>query len=571
MRSILLLLFVVVVVGCTSRKIELRREPPPNARLKQQCEEFVGPPRVLEPAPGVFVAVGYDLANFILVHTDDGNVLVDSGMSPKRAEEAKAALLARSPGKLRAVVYTHSHIDHVGGASAWVEPGVDVWATDAFRAHFLKQYALFQRAEMKRGAGQFGEHVPESLLACSALGRRVDLEAARDTGVRMPTKTFSGETSFTVGGTEFKLVEAHGETHDQLFVWLPQRKALLSGDNFYHSFPNLYTIRGTSPRPVDAWIESLDKMRALAPEALVPSHTIPVTGAATIQTTLTDYRDAIQWVRDETVRAANAGEPVDALAARIRLPAHLAGKPYLDEMYGQLDWSVRAIYDGNLGWFDGRPETLYPLPPSTAASRELALMGGAERVAAAAKAALDAKDFRWALHLYAKLRDAGVPGVDVQLAAAYYALAETITNTNGRGYLFESAYRAEGGAAPANMGRPDDVLLASIPIDTFVQVMAVRLIPDKAAGVHETLALRFTDANVTYYVTVRRGVAEVRQGEPLAGTPAPVATLTTDTQTWRKLALKFDSPALAVAGGRLKIDGSITDVLTFLGRFDQEL
>lgn len=570
MRLTPLIVSLSLTAACAANRIELRREPPDNSRLAKQCEEFVGKPRVLEPAPGVFMAIGYDLANLILVRTEDGNVLVDAGMSPARAEEAKAALLAKSPGKLRAIIYTHSHIDHVGGASAWAADGVDIWATDRFRDHFLKQYALFQRAEMKRGAGQFGEHVPEGLLACSALGRRVDLDAARETGVRMPNKTFSGETSFTIGGTEFRLVEAHGETHDQLFVWLPQRKTLMSGDNFYHSFPNLYTIRGTSPRPVDAWIESLDKMRALEPEALVPSHTIPVTGAATIQTMLTDYRDAIQWVRDETVRAANALEPVDSLAARIRLPAHLAGKPYLDEMYGQLDWSARAIFDGNLGWFDGRPETLYPLAPSTAAQREIALMGGPDRVRGAADDAFKARDYRWAIHLLAKLRDGGAD-VDKPLAEAYYGLAETITNTNGRGYLFESAYRAEGGAAPAAMGRPDDVLLASIPIDTFINVMAVRLIPDKAAGVHETLVLRFTDVNATFFLTVRKGIAEVRKGTPLAGTPAPVATLTTDTQTWRKLSLKIDAPVLAVTAGRLKIDGSITDVLTFLDRFDQEL
>lgn len=567
-------LTAAVLAACGGgAKLQLRRDPPADARLARQCEEFIGAPRVLEPAPGVYTAVGYDLANMILVHTDDGNVVVDTGMSPVRAKEAKAALLARSPGPIRAVVFTHSHIDHVGGASAWIEPGTEIWATENFRDHFLKQYALFQRAEMRRGAAQFGEHVPPALLACSALGRRIDLDAARETGVRLPTKTFTGEASFTVGGTEFKLVEAHGETHDQLFVWIPSRKAILSGDNFYYSFPNLYTIRGTAPRPVDDWIRSLDKMRALEPEALVPSHTIPVTGAANIQTVLTDYRDAIQWVRDETVRAANAGEPVDAVAARIRLPADLADKPYLDEMYGQLDWSVRAIFDSNLGWFDGRPETLYPLAPTAAAAREVALMGGESRVREAADAAMQAKDFRWAVHLYAKLRDAGVPAetLDPKLAAAYYALGETVRNTNGRGYLLESAYRAQGHPAGGAMGRPDDVLLASIPVDTFLDVMAVRLIPDKAAGVHETLAIRFADIDTTFYVTVRRGVAEVHKGAPLPGTPAPVATIKTDTMTWRKLALQIDSPALAVASGRLKVDGSLSDVVGFLDRFDKEL
>lgn len=68
------------------------------------------------------------------------------------------------------------------------------------------------------------------------------------------------------------------------------------------AFPNLYTIRGTTPRPIRSWIQSLDEMRKLEPEYLVPSHTEPVIGKEDVAKQLTDYRDGITWVYVETIR-----------------------------------------------------------------------------------------------------------------------------------------------------------------------------------------------------------------------------------------------------------------------------
>jgi alkyl sulfatase BDS1-like metallo-beta-lactamase superfamily hydrolase len=564
---------VSLLAACShARPLQTERLAPTPAVLDRQCNEAIGPARVLEPAPGVFMAIGYDTANVILVKTPEGNVIIDTGMSPARAREIKAALDAKAPGPVKAVILTHSHIDHVGGASVWAGDDTPIWGTDAFRDHLLKQYALFQQAEMRRGAGQFGEHVPVELLPCSALGRRADFDGARENGVRIPNRTFSGAATFSVGGVRFELYEAHGETHDQLFVWVPQLRALMPGDNYYHSFPNLYTIRGTSARPVDAWIASLDAMRALSPVAIVPSHTVPVVGEAVIAQQLTDYRDAIQWVRDETVRGANAGRSADALAAGIKLPAHLAGKPYLAEMYGQLDWSVRGIYGSNLGWFDERPEALYP---ADAAAKEIALMGGPAKVEAEAARALAAGDVRWAVFLLAKLTDTltgdEAKRVGELLANALETEAAQTFNTNGRGYLYESAFRLRNGIPKSSMVKVDDALLREIPVAAFFKIMAIRLMPDKAGDVFESITVNMTDSKESYHVTVRRGVAEVVQGAPLPGTPAPVATLTTDSMTWKRLGLKQASPAGAIASGKLSIDGSTTGLLSFLGRFDTDL
>lgn len=549
---------------------------PTPERLRRQCEEEIGAPRIEEVTPNVLVAVGYDLANTILVRTPEGSVVVDAMMSPARAEPARAALLAKAPGPVKAVVYTHSHIDHVGGAAAWTAEGApDIWATEAFPEHFLKQYSLFLPTERRRGAGQFGRHVPDALVPCSALGRRPDMDAAEASmGIRMPTRTFSGSVAFQVGGVAFELHEAPGETHDQLFVWIPSERALLSGDNLYRAFPNLYTIRGTSPRPVDGWIESLDAMRRLEPEHLVPSHTRPISGAEEVRRVLTDYRDGVQWVRDEVVRRANRGETVDEMAREIGLPEHLAKSPFLSELYGQVDWSVRAIYGNNLGWFDGDPAALYPPPADEASRREIAMMGGREAVLAEARKAREAGDGRWSVHLLAKLRRAAPEDAALreEEAASLEALASGVQNTNGRGYLYESARRLrDPDRDDALKHAPPDEVLRSIPLAQFFSTMAVRLRPADAIDVHESVRFSFPDEEKTFTVTVRRGVAEVVEGEPLPSTPEPVATLTAPGMTWRRLAVQAEGAAGAVLSGDLDVSGSAVGLAAFLNRFERGL
>ncbi len=543
-------------------------------QLKQHCEEHIGEPRVVRVSEGVWAAVGHDLANTILVQTPEGNVVIDVGSEPDRAANTRKALLEKAPGKTLAIVYTHSHIDHVGGASAWVEEGTQIWATEAFRDHFLKQYGAFAQAEKERGFRQFGRHVGHESLPCSAIGRRIDLDAAPRTGMRMPTHTFSDFKELDFGGVVVQLHEAHGETHDQLFVYLPESKALMPGDNFYATFPNLYTIRGTSPRPVDAWIESIDRMRRLNPSYLVPSHTIPISGSDEVAARLTTYRDGIQWVRDRVVAAANAGSSIDATADNIGLPPALAKESDLRELYGQLDWSARAIYTNRLGWFDGRPEALYPPKVSERADRTLELMGGAERVLAEAKTAITEKKYRWAVHLLAMLRDA--PRIQdttrsaakTELATALQGLASEVTNTNGRGYLLESAHELLNGKSPSTPPRPDPELLAAIPLAHVFDIMATRLVPERSEGVHESVTFKFTDG-AEFHVTIRNQIAEIVEGEALPGTPEPIAVVSTSPETWRALSLQLMKPLEAVTSGDLKVEGERLGFMRFTKRFDR--
>lgn len=542
--------------------------------LKDHCS-LIGQPRVERISEHVWAAIGYDLANEILIHTPEGNIIVDPLMSPKRGGPARKDLLAVAPaGPVKAVVYTHSHIDHIGGASLWTDSDVPVWATDAFTENFYRQYQVFMPIETIRGKRQFGDHASLADLPCNGIGRRTDIRASQEgAGVRLPTNTFSGRQTLAFGGMSIELIEAHGETQDQLMVWIPQDRTLVAGDNFYWTFPNLYTIRGTSPRPVDEWIRSIDAMRRLMPEHLVPCHTVPVTGEQEIAKILTDYRDSIQWVRDEVVRRANRGDDMDSIAESISLPVHLKGLHYTTEFYGQIDWSARGIYTSSLGWFDGRPDRLYPLPAKDAAGREISLMGGPEKLVQAADRALQQKDYRWAVHLLTKLKDSGLADAKVdlngKLAEAYEGLASTLYNLNGRGYLLESAWELRHGLEKPAQPKVDESIVSRVPLETIFTILVTRLIPEKAMDVHEAVQFVFPDEKKRFMITVRRGIAEMAEGEPLPGTPDPVAVVTMDALTFRKMAAKLISPAAAFASGKIRVKGSSLGFISWFSRFDR--
>lgn len=544
-----------------------------HARLENYCKDVVGAPRVEKIADGVWAAISYDLASTVLIQTSEGNVIVDTGMSPERARKMRAALEeATPPAPTAAIIYTHSHIDHIGGATVWADENTKIWGTSQLPAHIFKQYGYFREIETLRGGRQFGRHVKSDDMRCSGLGARVDIDAALENGVMLPTNTFDDEQTLVIGGVTLSLKAAPGETHDALFVWLPDTRTIIAGDNFYWSFPNLYTLRGASPRPVDEWIKSIDAMRALNPEHLAPNHTLPVHGSKKIAEALTGYRDAIQWVRDDTIRRANRGETLDMISENVALPERLAALPFNGEFYGRVDWSAKAIFTNNLGWFDGRPEELYPLPHKVALSKEIDMMGGREAVFKEASAAFERGEYRWAARLLAKLirSDDGRNGEAVKelLAKCYERLASETYNTNGRAYLLESAFELRNGIVESASPNINERLMESVPLERIFDIMILRLNPGKAMNIHETVVFDFTDENKRFIVTVRNGIAEVVHEKPLPGTPKPVATVTTDGGSYRRMAAGLDKPAAMLASGKLKVTGNMSKLMEFMTLFD---
>ena len=265
-------------------------------------------------------------------------------------------------------------------------------------------------------------------------------------GMLPPTRKIGPEGErVTLCGLDLELVMAPGETPDHMVVWYPAKKMLISGDNFYRSFPNLYAIRGTEYRDFDAWADTLDQLIDFKPEILGPGHTKALFGADEIKSSLTDYRDAIRHVINATREGMNAGKTIDQLAHSVQLPPELAEKPHLREYYGRVQYAVRAYFVGTMGWFDGNPTSLSPLAPDDEAVKFIKLAGGADAVLAAIAEARSEGDFQWALQLVDRLISAD-DGHTAALALKAEILREHAVsqiNCPTRHYYIQSARELE--------------------------------------------------------------------------------------------------------------------------------
>lgn len=366
----------------------------------------------------IFVAYGF--GNTFMVTTGEGNVIIDTS-SVLRAPKAKALLQRVNSGPVTHILLTHAHGDHTGGVGLWRESQTQVIAQQE-HYEFENYQARLAGFFAERNAAQFAFPRPPVAAWKGNYGASI-----------AATVLFDEKYEFTSGGVKFELLSTPGETPDHLTVWIPQYKAAFIGDNYYESFPNIYTLRGTKPRWALDYVDSINKVLALQPEILLPSHGRPIHGNAQITRALTRYRDAISYVHDAVVKGMNEGKDVFTLMQQIKLPEALE----VGESYGNLAWSIRGIYEGYAGWFDMNPATMYDVPLAAVLPDVIRLAGGPVPVTKLAAQRVESGHYVEALHLTGMALAADPkhrPALEVRLQALEKLRVKS-TNSNERGWL----------------------------------------------------------------------------------------------------------------------------------------
>lgn len=524
---------------------------------------------VIRVTDGVYVAVGFGLANSILLEGKDGLVIVDTMESAEAAQRVKAEFSKITSKPVKAIIYTHFHSDHTQGAAVMAGKDTpEVYCHALTLSHLERIAGITRETTYRRAMRQFGSLLPEENVINAGIGPRLDFDEDKTIAFLPPTRTFSSDhIEIEAAGMRIVLVHAPGETPDQIIVWLPEKKVLLPADNFYRSFPNLYAIRGTAYRDVMLWVKSIDLMRELDADYLAPHHTRPVCGRELILETLTNYRDAIQFVHDQTVRLMNKGLTPQEIVEKVKLPAHLAAQPYLKEYYGTVEWSVRAIFDGYLGWFSGNAADLFPLRMHEKANRMAELAGGGERLYSCALEAFNKGDYQWALELSDHLLNLRPKDerYAVLRSSALRALGNRQSAATARNYYLTQAMEAEGRLRIGTMKVRQADFLKNIPLAAFFRGMAVRLNPDMSSETDTVAGFRFPDTNEAFTVHVRRGVAEIRPVFPAK----PEISITVESTIWKEIASGLRNPALALFKDVEK-EGGIIKIIGFLSLFKEE-
>ena len=554
--------------------------PSINAELAEHTKHFSK--KLYKIADNVYSAVGWQLGNVAMIEAPEGLIIVDTGESVSESRKIMAEFRKVSDKPVKAIVYTHFHPDHINGVQAFVTPEqvasgeVQIYAHDSLLANVVAQGALVGPILGVRSGYSFGAFLDaaDQRDMNAGIGPLVKPEAST---FLAPTITFADKLDTTIAGLPVQLLHVPSEAPDEIVLYLPNNRVLISAEvDQGPTLPNIHTLRGTKFRDPVQWVASLDKLRAYQADFMVPLHGQPVSGQARVEEVLRMTRDGIAYIHDQSVRWMNKGLTPDELVEKVKLPPHLAGyTPYLREYYGTVKHSVRQIYNGYLGWFQGDPVALDPLPPKDKAERLIALMGGREKLLLAAGEAYLKGDYQWAAELssYAiQVDNEDTLARDIK-ARSFRKLGYASMNINWRNWYLMSAMELEGKLAGEDVQQMavsmrsaflSADMLKTFPARIFLQNWITRVDPEKANDVELTLGFSFPDIGEQWALEVRRGVVQLHQGIPEGTT----LKLTLD-KAYLDTVMSGENGLLKGALlGDVKVDGSLLEIKTFLSCFD---
>ena len=544
-----------------------------SADLAEHSKTFKRGVEKVKGTNNIYVAIGFGLANSIMIEGKDGLIIVDTMESRETAASVLIEFRNITQKPIRAIIYTHNHADHIFGAEVFAAGGSpEVYAHETTLYYVNRILSKMRPSISIRSMRMFGNTLDNEGLVNAGIGPYLGIGPDSTVGFIQPTRTFSDTLEAEAAGIEFELIHAPGETNDHLLVWLPGQKVLMPGDNFYWTFPNLYTIRGTPFRSLQQWYRSIDKMRDLNPEILIPSHGRPIVGFGKIRTILTNYRDAIQFIHDQSIRGINMGMTPDELAEFVVLPPHLKNLPYLQEFYGKTSWSARSMFSGNLGWFDGDSATLQPLTRLQQAELMARISGGEDELIKHAKEALENGEYQTALQLtghLVRLKPNNQQAKDIRVKALT-ALGEREENPNARHYYLTEALEIRDGFVARETGKPTPKLLHDFPLKGYFESLAVNLDPEASADVDKIVAMKFPDINKAYTIHVRHGVAEIRpRSQKEIDKMEFDIEVVADSKAWKEMLGKLRNSALTLAGFEYE-KGNTLAFASFLRMFKPE-
>ncbi|RJF67454.1 alkyl/aryl-sulfatase [Rhodopseudomonas palustris] len=530
-------------------------------------------------ADRVYQVRGLDIANITIVEGDTGLILTDTTLSVPTAQAALELYYLHRPKKpVVALIYTHSHIDHFGGARGLISDAdaasgkVKVIAPSGFMEHAVAENVIAGNAMSRRAQFQFGAPLPVGARGQvdAGLGKALALGAV---SLIPPNDTIqqSYETRSIDGvEIEFHLVPG-SEAPSEMISYYPQFKVLNMAEDTTHTLHNLYTLRGAAVRDGRLWSkyigEALDRYGDRT-DVVIAQHNWPVWGRDRVAGYLRKQRDVYKFIHDQSVRLMNYGLTPTEIAERLTLPASLANEFAARGYYGSVSHNAKAVYQFYLGWYDANPADLNPLPRVEQARKEIDYMGGADAVLARAREDYKAGQYRWVASVASKLvfadpanKAARALGADALEQLGYQAEASTWRNA----YLLGAQELRSGLTATAlTTANPD--LLKAVSVDLAFDFLAVRLNPAKAEGKRIVVNWTFSDTKETYTMTLENSALSHIAGKLASDADVSV---TLSRPTFDAISLKQRSFLGAIATGDLWVTGNPLKLRELFGMFDE--
>ena len=392
-----------------------------------------------ELAPGVALVESFSHA--VVVDSGDGLVVFDTS-TVQKGPPVVEAIRAWSAERFDTIVYTHGHLDHVGGSGAFAEAAAD---SGHAPPQFVGHENIPPRFARYRTTSGYNRVINLRQFGGAATGVAKATERPfLPPSVIEPDVVYQDSLSVDVGDLTFEFNHCKGETDDHTWTWIPQHKMITAGDQFIWNFPNCGNPQKVQRYPLE-WAQSLRAMADKKAELFVPAHGLPITGADRIRTCLITVAETLEQLVFDVVDAMNAGATLNSILHSVSVPAEKLTIPYMVPMYDEPEFVIRNIWRLYGGWYDGNPARLKPASDEAVGAEIVDLVGGVEALVARAQQRSAEGDHRLACHLI-ELAAAAEPESHVvhdARRAIYTARRGTETSLMAKGIFKGAAANSE--------------------------------------------------------------------------------------------------------------------------------
>ncbi|MGN5152443.1 alkyl/aryl-sulfatase [Aeromonas enteropelogenes] len=523
---------------------------------------------------------GFDLSNITFIQGDKGWIVFDPLISPQTAKAALAFInktLGERP--VSAVVYSHSHVDHYGGAAGLFNSpdevkknGVQIIAPEGFTEHAVSENVIAGNAMARRAVYMYGALLPRNAQG----GVNGGLGQTTSTGVPsllLPTRfiTKTGE-EVTLDGVRMVFQMTPGtEAPAEMNTWFPDSKALWMAENTTNTMHNILTLRGAQVRDALKWSSYLNEtIETWGDQAQVKfqSHHWPRWGNASIVDYFKKQRDLYKYIHDQSVRLMNMGYTGEEISEKIALPPELNDFWPNRGYYGTLRHNSRAVYQRYMGWYSGNPSDLDNLPPEMVGPKYVEFMGGEQALLKKAKASFDKGEYRWVAEVLKHLVFANPNNQEgkLLLADALEQLGYQAESGPWRSVYLQGAYELRNGVPTAGgtVTASPDTIRAMSPSMLF-DYLSVRINPEKAAGKKMVVNMDFTDIGEKHTLSLENAVLN----HTTRYATSPDVTVTLSKQTLDDIQLGQGTLEQKIASGEIKVQGDQQTFSDFVGLLDK--
>jgi alkyl sulfatase BDS1-like metallo-beta-lactamase superfamily hydrolase len=375
-------------VELSNRIIDSGSAEPPHNRVTEELVEIDDGLAVVESFSHCWVR-----------KTDEGLICIDaSGVQSGTA--VVAALRGWTNEPLHSLIYTHGHMDHVGGSGAFMadaaqrsdqKPTVVAHEAVAPRLERYRQTSGWNQIINRR---QFGGVRTQVNFGVGGVKERKFVPD----DVAEPELTYRDKLDLSIGGRQLELHHARGETDDHTWVWDPADKAVYAGDFVTWIFPNAGNPQKVQRYPIE-WAEAMRKMLSMGAEKVYPAHGLPIVGRARVETVLGDIAESLEYLSGATLDLMNQGATIDTIIHQVTLPEHLQDRPWIAPQYDEPEFVVRNVYRQFGGWWDGNAANLKPASEAKLAAEMVKLSGSIEALTDRAQELAEAGELKLACHL----------------------------------------------------------------------------------------------------------------------------------------------------------------------------